>query len=101
MAKEKAVYKAPRSKGSTLRYFKRYWQLYALVALPIIYLLVFKYLPMKNIIIAFKEYKLNMPLHEMPWASNHGMKYFIKAFGNADFIRSLRNTVLLNLSLSL
>lgn len=97
MAKEKAVYKTPRSKGSTLRYFKRYWQLYALVALPIIYLLVFKYLPMKNIIIAFKEYKLNMPLHEMPWASNHGMKYFIKAFGNADFIRSLRNTVLLNL----
>jgi len=78
-------------------YMKRYWQLYALVALPVIYLLVFKYMPMKNIIIAFKEYKLNMSLWEMPWADNHGMKYFIKAFKNADFLRALRNTIVLNL----
>ena len=47
-------------------YFKRYWQLYALVALPIIYLVIFKYLPMKNVVIAFKEYKLNMKLSDMP-----------------------------------
>lgn len=78
-------------------YMKRYWQLYALIALPLLYLIVFKYIPMKYIIIAFKEYKLNMKLWDMPWASNHGMKYFIKAFGNADFIRALRNTVFLNL----
>lgn len=78
-------------------YFKRYWQLYALVALPIIYLIVFKYLPMKNVVIAFKEYKLNMPLSKMPWASDHGMKYFIKAFKNPDFIKALRNTLMLNL----
>lgn len=78
-------------------YIKRYWQLYALLVIPLIYLFVFKYLPMKNIIIAFKEYKLNMPLSEMPWASNHGMKYFIKAFKNADFIKSLKNTIGLNL----
>lgn len=97
MEKEKTVYKAPRSKGSGIRYLKRYWQLYALVALPLIYLIVFKYVPMRNIIIAFKEYKLNMPLREMPWTSNHGMKYFIKAFQTPDFIRSLKNTVILNL----
>lgn len=97
MGKVNTVAKAPRKKGSALRYLKRYWQLYALIALPLIYLFVFKYAPMKNIIIAFKEYKLNMKLSQMPWASNHGMKYFIKAFGNADFIRSLRNTVVLNL----
>lgn len=78
-------------------YFKRYWQLYFLIALPLVYLFVFKYLPMKNIIIAFKEYKLNMPLRDMPWASNHGMKYFIKAFNNKDFLRALRNTIGLNL----
>lgn len=78
-------------------YIKRYWQLYALLLPPIIYLLVFKYVPMKNIIIAFKEYKLNMGLLDMPWAKNHGMKYFIKAFKNADFLRALRNTITLNL----
>lgn len=87
----------PKKKTNWKVYFKRYWQLYALVALPIIYLIIFKYLPMKNILIAFKEYKLNVKLSEMPWASNHGMKYFIKAFSNADFFKSLKNTLVLNL----
>ena len=97
MGKNKNAVKPPKKKGATAIYLKRYWQLYALIALPLIYLAVFKYAPMRYILAAFKEYKLNMPLRQMPWASNHGMKYFIKAFGNADFLRSLRNTVMLNL----
>jgi len=96
MAK-KETNKSLQKKVSFRVYMKRYWQLYALLLLPITYLLVFKYVPMKNIIIAFKEYKLNMSLWKMPWASDHGMKYFIKAFKNADFLRSLRNTIFLNL----
>lgn len=87
----------PAKKTDWKIYLKRYWQLYALIALPLIYLFVFKYAPMKNVIIAFKEYKLNRPLSQMPWADNHGMKYFIKAFKNPDFLRALRNTLLLNL----
>ncbi len=96
MAKNTSV-AVPKKKTNWKNYFKRYWQLYALIALPLIYLFIFKYMPMKNIVIAFKDYKLNMKLSEMPWAADHGMKYFKKAFENADFIRSLRNTVLLNL----
>lgn len=96
MGKKNAVC-VPKKKINWKVYFKRYWQLYALLALPLIYLAIFKYAPMKNIIIAFKEYKLNMPLHKMPWADNHGMKYFIKAFGTPDFIKALKNTVMLNL----
>ncbi len=80
---------------------KKYWQLYLLLVLPIAYLLIFKYLPMRYIIIAFKEYKLNIPLKDMPWANNRGQqdvwKYFKKAFENPDFLRALRNTVKLNL----
>ena len=78
-------------------YLKRYWQLYALLALPIIYLIVFKYVPMAYILIAFKKYSIVQKIWEMPWAANHGMEYFIKAFGNSDFINSLRNTIVLNL----
>lgn len=88
----------PKKKVKFLVYLKRYWQLYALLALPLIYLFIFKYAPMKNIIIAFKEYKFNMKLHEMPWASDHGFKYFIKAFKTPDFIKAIKNTVLLNLT---
>lgn len=97
MAKNKEnSYKAPKTKFNA-SYMKRYWQLYALLLIPLVYLFIFKYLPMKNILIAFKEYKLNMKLSDMPWASNHGMKYFIKAFQNKDFIKSLKNTIFLNL----
>ena len=103
MAKEKAEkkkYVAPKSKFNKT-YIKRYWQLYALLLLPMIYLIVFKYLPMRYIIIAFKEYKLNMPLSKMPWASVKGqtdaLKYFKAAFKDIDFKRALWNTVKLNL----
>ncbi|MGM9604854.1 MAG: ABC transporter permease [Faecousia sp.] len=78
-------------------YIKRYWQLYALLALPLLYLLVFKYAPMIYIQIAFKKYKLNMSVWEMPWANKNGFEYFIKAFSSKDFRLALRNTIKLNL----
>ncbi len=81
-------------------YMKRYWQLYLMLALPIIYLLIFKYAPMRYILIAFKDYKLNTKLLDMPWASTAGQvdifKYFKKAM-NVDFYNALRNNVVLNL----
>ena len=86
-----------KKRGSFGPYIKRYWQLYALLVLPLLYLLVFKYAPMIYIQIAFKKYKLNMSVWEMPLAKNHGFEYFIKAFGSKDFRLALRNTIKLNL----
>lgn len=77
-------------------YIKRYWQLYAMLMFPMIYLLIFKYLPMEYVQIAFKDYNITKSVWEMPWTSNHGMKYFIQAFSNRDFIYSVRNTIKLN-----
>ena len=82
--------------GSFGPYIKRYWQLYALLALPLLYLLIFKYAPMIYIQIAFKKYKLNMSVWEMPLAKNHGFEFFIKAFRSKDFRLALRNTIKLN-----
>ena len=85
------------AKRNMKAYMKRYWQLYALLALPIIYLIVFKYAPMIYIQIAFKKYSIVQSVWEMPWAKKHGFEYFIKAFKNKDFLYALRNTVCLNL----
>ncbi len=95
MAKEKAVkgVKTPFNKV----YLKRYWQLYALLFLPLLYLIIFKYLPMWYVLIAFKKYSIVQSIWEMPWAKNHGFEYFIKAFKSNDFIRALKNTITLNL----
>ena len=78
-------------------YMKRYWQLYVLLFLPMLYLLIFKYVPMVYIQIAFKKYSIVESVWNMPLAGNNGFEYFIKAFNNKDFINALRNTLMLNL----
>ncbi len=96
MLKKRKNYVAKRKVNFRV-YMKRYWQLYALLALPIIYLIVFKYAPMIYIQIAFKKYSIVESVWKMPLAKNHGFEYFIKAFKNKDFLYALRNTVTLNL----
>lgn len=77
-------------------YLRRYWSLYLLLFLPITYFIVFKYIPMAYIQIAFKKYSIVQNVWEMPWAAKHGFEYFIQAFSNRDFINALRNTIMLN-----
>ena len=61
------------------------------------YFVVFKYIPMAYVSIAFKKYSIVQTLAEMPLAKNGGFEYFIKAFQNKDFLYALRNTIFLNL----
>lgn len=81
---------------SSSSYIKRYWTLYLLLALPLIYFLVFRYIPMSYIQIAFKKYNITQSAWDMEWAKNGGWEYFIKAFSNRDFLYALRNTIMLN-----
>ncbi len=85
----------PRKSG--MNYFRRYWTLYLLLALPVVFFVVFRYIPMSYIQIAFKKYSIIKSPWEMDWAANNGFEYFIKAFKNRDFIFALRNTLTLNL----
>lgn len=96
MAKEKTLKPATGQKKSTKVYLKRYWQLYLLLILPMLYLLIFKYVPMVYIQIAFKKYSIVESVWKLPWADNHGFEYFIKAFQNRDFLYALRNCNLYN-----
>lgn len=97
MKKEKKNTPPVSNKQSLGVYMKRYWQLYVLLALPMLYLLIFKYIPMIYIQIAFKKYSIVQSVWEMPLADNYGFEYFIKAFKNKDFINALRNTLVLNI----
>lgn len=80
---------------------KRYWQLYLLLLIPIVYFVIFRYGPMEYIITAFKKYKINAPVWEMEWAKNKKREtdvffYFKQAFQDNQFLRALKNTVVLN-----
>lgn len=77
-------------------YIKRYWMLYLMLLLPMAFFIIFRYIPMAYIQIAFKDYNITKSPWEMQWAANHGFEYFIRAFSNRDFLYALRNTLLLN-----
>jgi len=73
---------------------KRDWRLYVLLALPIIYLLVFKYYPMIGAQIAFKKYNMKLGIWGSEWI---GFENFTKFFNDYNFTRVLRNTLTLSL----
>lgn len=82
------------NKKNTLLRIKRCRQLYIMLLLPLIYLIVFKYIPMAGLQIAFKEYSAKDGIWGSPWV---GIKYFKKFFGDYNFKRILFNTLRLSI----
>ncbi|WNS43335.1 ABC transporter permease subunit [Paenibacillus sp. MMS20-IR301] len=82
-----------RKKQGFTHYLQRDWQLYLLVMLPLAFVIVFKYLPMTGLVIAFKDYKIARGFWGSEWA---GLEVFQELFAKADFIKAVRNTLLLN-----
>jgi putative aldouronate transport system permease protein len=74
---------------------KRGWMLYLLLIPPLIYLIIFRYLPMYGITIAFKDFNpiAGFFSPESPWV---GLDNFKEIFSSDDFPMALRNTLLLN-----
>ena len=70
------------------------WQLYSLCIIPILLVVVFQYIPMFGIIVAFKNYKYNLGILNSPWV---GFKNFEFFFSSNVFLQLLRNTLLNNL----
>ena len=75
------------------RSLRRHWQLYLLLLIPIAYFIVFKYIPMANTIIAFKDYNVVDGVWGSDWA---GVKHFERFFSNPSFWPVLRNTFVLS-----
>lgn len=75
-------------------YLKRYWMLYLMMLLPMAFFILFRYVPMRNIVIAFKDYSIFKTVGEAPWV---GFQWFEKAFSDKDFKNALKNTITLNL----
>lgn len=84
-------------KKSIWYYLKRDRFIYMLLLPGILYYLIFHYLPMLGIVIAFKDYKPYFGLEGIftsPWV---GLKHFKKFFGSAYCGRLIRNTLLLSI----
>lgn len=76
---------------------KRNWGLLLLFLPTLIYIIVFRYLPMGGILIAFKDYKPSLGIFASPWADHYGLKYFIKFFSSYNFLTLITNTLRISL----
>lgn len=64
----------------------------------ITYIVIFKYISMYGITIAFKDYKITSTFFDAPWV---GFDNFIDLFSRSAFIRALRNNILISVYTSL
>ena len=69
------------------------WQLYLMLALPVIYLAVFNYYPMLGIQIAFKDFKPRLGVWGSHWV---GFKNFLKFIDSYKFWPIIQNTLYLS-----
>lgn len=72
----------------------QHWQLYAMLALPVVLTIVYKYVPMWGIQIAFRDYKASRGIMGSEWV---GLKWFIRFFSSPNCLRMIKNTFLLSL----
>lgn len=73
---------------------RKHWQLYLLVIPPVLFFILFKYLPMANAVLAFKNYQVTKGIWGSPWV---GTKYFDMLFNNPQFWTLIKNTLFLSL----
>ncbi len=82
--------------GRMRTWLKSYWKhKYLLIMLLpcLLYFIIFKYLPMYGIILAFKEYRFIDGVFGSPW---NGIQNFVDLFTGRDFPKAFRNTIIIS-----
>jgi putative aldouronate transport system permease protein len=72
------------------RSLRRHWQLYLVMLPALLYFIIFRYIPMANAVLAFKDYNVVAGIWGSPWA---GFKHFELFFSNPVFWTLLKNTL--------
>ncbi|WP_299095322.1 hypothetical protein [uncultured Metabacillus sp.] len=73
---------------------KSSWQLYVIFLLPLAYIIIFQYIPMYGITIAFKDFNPAEGILGSPWV---GFKHIEAFFHSYEFWRVIKNTIGLSL----
>jgi len=82
---------APRT--SRRNHFRRYWQLYIMMLLPLCHFLLFKYAPLIGNILAFRRFRPGMGPYGADWV---GLAYFERFFQDPAFWSAFKNTLILS-----
>lgn len=72
---------------------RRRWQLYTMLLLPVTWLIIFAYIPMGGIIMAFNDFSIRAGIFGSEWV---GFQHFRTFFTTPDFRRLMENTLILS-----
>lgn len=75
-----------------LKRVSNYKVLLIMMVPALIYFVVFCYVPMYGVVLAFKDYRVVDGIMGSPWA---GLKYFERAFEDPYFLKTVSNTVII------
>jgi putative aldouronate transport system permease protein len=79
------------TKKSVFKRIQNDWLLYAMIIPILIWYIIFCYVPMSGITLAFKNYRYDMGMFGSPWI---GFQHFEKMFKDAEFWRAFKNTLI-------
>lgn len=74
--------------------FKRHWELYLLLVPPLMYLIIFKYIPMVGVQIAFRDFNIIQGIWGSEWV---GLKHFYNFVQSPNFSLLVKNTLIISL----
>lgn len=76
------------------RYLKRYGALYLMLLIPLIYFIIFKYVPMAGNILAFRRYQPGKGMFGTTWT----LRYFQRFLKDPSFWQAFKNTLVISLT---
>ena len=77
-----------------LKQARSHWQLYLIFLLPFVYFVLFKYVPMYGLVLAFKKYRVSKGILGSPWV---GLDHFIRFIQSPTSLQVMYNTFILSL----
>ncbi|PRX42232.1 carbohydrate ABC transporter membrane protein 1 (CUT1 family) [Planifilum fimeticola] len=84
----------PAVKRRRARPLYRYWHLYLLILPGLLYFLVYRYLPMFGLAMAFQDFSPFLGFFDSPWV---GLKHFKTMFEDEEALRVIWNTLEISL----
>ncbi|QNK57368.1 sugar ABC transporter permease [Paenibacillus sp. PAMC21692] len=91
---KKAISNERIKKRGGARNIRKYWPLYVMVLPGVVFLIMFRYIPLAGIVIAFQDYMIFKGIMDSPFV---GFKHFQALFDYPQFWRVLKNTAIIGL----
>jgi len=83
-----------KARGIDVKKLKKSWQLYVILAIPLTLTIVFQYIPMAGLQIAFRNYSARGGIWGSAWV---GLSHFKMFFTSPSSLRIILNTVIISL----